>query len=224
VILKGPPVTSQEIKESSAINSSPLVLRGGNPVILKKAHQEKVKNLKSVPWNYSGSTTHFQKEEEVVADIKRTVGYQWSHEMKKQDRPSVEVSKEEIKEFLRKMKHPEAIIYDDLEEAPKKISMLDLILNSKEHREVLVKVLAEGFIDKEILSSRFEDLVRGMLANDKITFSDADIPREGMGHRKALHIAVQSEGYLIGGVLIDGGSAHRSSVRWSSDRWKKKTS
>lgn len=118
----------------------------------------------------------------------------------------MEVSKDDIKEFLRKMKHPKDVVYDDLEEALRKVSLLDLILNPKEHAEVAVKILVEGFVDKDIMVTKFEELTI-LLANDKITFPDNDIPFEGTGHVKALHITVQSEGYLIGSVLIDGGSA-----------------
>lgn len=169
--VKGPRVDMKQASgEKSVKNQSTVFLKGACPNITIKPHQMKVKSLKKVPWNQGDPV----EDEEVVADIKLTVGYQQTHQSRKRAYLSIEISKEDVKAFQKKINHQEAITYEDMEYSHNNISMLTLILRLKKDAESLVKVLDEGFVDKGIISSHFKELMRGMLANDKITFSDDD--------------------------------------------------
>ena len=39
-----------------------------------------------------------------------------------------------------------------------------------------------------------------------ITFTNDELPKERVGHNKALHLTVTCEGYYVKRVMIDGGS------------------
>ena len=53
----------------------------------------------------------------------------------------------------------------------------------------------------------FENMVTAVLATNQLTFSDDELPPEGRGHVKALHITVKTRERIIVKVLIDNGSA-----------------
>jgi len=46
-----------------------------------------------------------------------------------------------------------------------------------------------------------------VLESHKITFHEDELPPEGLGHNKALHITMQCEDYFITRILINGGSS-----------------
>ncbi|XP_070009974.1 uncharacterized protein [Nicotiana sylvestris] len=50
-------------------------------------------------------------------------------------------------------------------------------------------------------------MVGQVLESHTITFHEDELPPEGLGHKKALHITVQCEDYFITRILIDGGSS-----------------
>ncbi|XP_070026409.1 uncharacterized protein [Nicotiana sylvestris] len=52
-----------------------------------------------------------------------------------------------------------------------------------------------------------DNMVRQVLESRKITFHEDELPPEGLGHNKALHITVQCEDYFITRILIDRGSS-----------------
>jgi hypothetical protein len=50
-------------------------------------------------------------------------------------------------------------------------------------------------------------MVTSILATNQLTFSDDELPSEGKGHIKALHIFVKANDRIVSKVLIDNGSA-----------------
>lgn len=60
---------------------------------------------------------------------------------------------------------------------------------------------------KTVTTERFDHLIDHILDNNVISFTDDDIPAEGIRHRKPLYIVVILSGFVLGGVLIDGGLA-----------------
>ena len=66
---------------------------------------------------------------------------------------------EEVTEFLKKMKLLEYSIIDQLKNTSAQISLLSLLLHSKEHRNVILKVLNEAYIPREIIVNRLEKIV-----------------------------------------------------------------
>lgn len=118
--------------------------------------------------------------------------------------PRNEVSESKAKEFFEKMKYLKVEIIRKLEEAPVQVSLLNLVLASKKHRRVLLKVLGETYLPKTVSVDHFEQIVRHILVSNAIAFTDDNILKERTGHRLPLHIAEISPRYLLGGVLIDG--------------------
>ena len=56
------------------------------------------------------------------------------------------VTKEKADEFLKFIKHSEYSIVKQLHKLPTKISLLALMMNSKPHREVVLKVLKQAYV------------------------------------------------------------------------------
>ncbi|XP_070015601.1 uncharacterized protein [Nicotiana sylvestris] len=51
------------------------------------------------------------------------------------------------------------------------------------------------------------NMVGQVLESHKITFHEDELPPEGLGHNKALHITAQCEDHFITRILVDGGSS-----------------
>ncbi|XP_038996868.1 uncharacterized protein LOC120121584, partial [Hibiscus syriacus] len=111
------------------------------------------------------------------------------------------------KEFLKFLKHSEYNIVEQLHKTPARISMLSLLLHSEVHRNTLIKVLNETFVGKDIPVERVDRMVNHINADNFIYFYDDEIPEEGKGRGKALHITAHCKGVIVSGVLIDNGSA-----------------
>jgi hypothetical protein len=90
---------------------------------------------------------------------------------------------------------------------PAHISVLLLLLASEVHRKALVKVLNEAYVPEDNTAPCFENMVTAVLATNQLTFLDDELPPEGRGHVKALHITVKIRERIIAKVLIDIGSA-----------------
>lgn len=111
IVVKGLIVDVNQASGDKRVASQSIVfLKGEFPTIIIKLRQEKVKSLKTVPWNYGGSTSNVTKDEEVVANIKRTLDYSWIHQSRKKVYPTVELSKEYVKDFLKKMNHKRPLL------------------------------------------------------------------------------------------------------------------
>jgi len=118
-----------------------------------------------------------------------------------------EVSEEEVCEFLKMIKQSEYTVIDQLNRIPAKISLLSLMMNSESHRKALLKILNEAHVVHDLSVEKFEGIVGNITANNYLTFTDDEIPVEGVGHNKALHISVKCLDHILARVLIDNGSA-----------------
>ena len=87
------------------------------------------------------------------------------------------------------------------------ISILALLLSSKVHREVLLKVLKEMDVPTSIIDSSFKGMVSLVLASNQVSFSNDELPLEGRDHTLAMHVVVKCEDMIVARVLIDNGSA-----------------
>jgi len=81
------------------------------------------------------------------------------------------------------------------------------MMNSESHRKALLKILNEGHVVHDLLVEKFEGIVGNITVNNYLTFSDEELPIEGAGHNKALHISVKCMNHILAMVLIDNGSA-----------------
>ena len=94
---------------------------------------------------------------------------------------------------------------EQLNRIPARISLLELLMHSTAYRKLLMKILSEAHVQQNILLDKFEGIVNNITINDFLTFSDDEIPIEGRGHNKALHVSVKCLNHVIALVLIDNG-------------------
>ncbi|XP_070020002.1 uncharacterized protein [Nicotiana sylvestris] len=148
-VLGGHPVTRQNRGGTNGITE---------PIIIKSVVQPHVTNTKTVPWNYN-KTVMTYKGKEIIEEVGETGGltrsgrcYSPEELMKaKQIRGGQlpikkPVTEAEAEEFLKKMKAQDYSIIDQLRKTPAQISLLSLLIHSKEHARVLIKVLNEAHI------------------------------------------------------------------------------
>jgi len=62
-------------------------------------------------------------------------------------------------------------------------------------------------MSQDITPEKFEGVIGNIIANNYLTFTDDEIPAEGIAHNKPLYISVKCQGYVLARVLIDNGSA-----------------
>ncbi|XP_019433888.1 PREDICTED: uncharacterized protein LOC109340621 [Lupinus angustifolius] len=118
-----------------------------------------------------------------------------------------EISSEDACEFLKFIKQSEYKVVDQLNHTPAKISISSLLMSSKPHRNVLREILNCAHVSHDITTDKISGIVNNIVANNYISFSDQEIPSEGMGHTSPLHISIMYQNCLIGKVLIDNGSS-----------------
>ena len=95
---------------------------------------------------------------------------------------------------------------DQLNRMPTRISLLDLLMHYTSHRKLLMKILNAAHVEHDISLDQFEGIVSHIKANNYLTFIEDEIPTEGRGHNKALHILVKCMDYVLERELIDNGS------------------
>ena len=117
------------------------------------------------------------------------------------------VSEKEACEFLKLIKHSEYSIVEQLHQQPAKISILALLLNSEPHRAALLKVLNQAYVADDISTEKLDRLVGNIAADNFISFNNDEIPDDGRGSTKALHITLNCKGHILPKVLVDNGSA-----------------
>jgi len=75
------------------------------------------------------------------------------------------------------------------------------------HQALLVKVLNEAHVAQDISLEGFEGINSNITANNYLTFADEEIPFEGQGHNRALHVSVKCMDHIMAKVLIDSDSS-----------------
>jgi len=118
-----------------------------------------------------------------------------------------EVIDEDAYEFLKFIQQSEYKVVDQLNRMPAKVSLLELLMHSDSHQKLLMKILSGAHVDREICLGKFEGIVSHITANNYLTFTEEELPSEGRGHNKALHISVKCMNHFISRVLIDNGSS-----------------
>nr|XP_016441421.1 PREDICTED: uncharacterized protein LOC107767021 [Nicotiana tabacum] len=189
------------------------------PVVIGPVAQLPVTNTKAIPWNYN-KTVMTYKGKEIVKETSEMGGLTCSgrcyspEELRKakqarESHLSVKepVVEKEAEEFLKKMKMQDYSIIDQLRKTPAQISLLSLLFHSEEHRRVLIKTLNEAYVSEKTTMNQLEKMTKRFFEVNRITFSDDDLPEEGAGHNRALHLMVKCEGHYVKGVMIDGGSS-----------------
>jgi len=110
-----------------------------------------------------------------------------------------EVSLEEANEFLCIIQQSEFKVIEQLNKTPARVSLLELLMSSEPHRALLIKVLNEAHVAQDISVEGFGGPVNNI--------AEEEIPTEGRGHNKALHVSVKCLDHVVAKVLIDNGSS-----------------
>ncbi|XP_050877408.1 uncharacterized protein LOC127081170 [Lathyrus oleraceus] len=113
----------------------------------------------------------------------------------------------ETDELLRIIKLSDYKMVDQLLQTPSKISILSLLLNSAVHREALLKVLDQAFVEQDITAEQFNNVVGSITSCNGLGFCDEELPEEGKNHNFALHISANCQGDSLSNILIDTGSS-----------------
>ncbi|KAK5792531.1 hypothetical protein PVK06_033646 [Gossypium arboreum] len=128
------------------------------------------------------------------------------HETTPEQEAKNPVDEEEAQEFLKFIKHSEYNVVEQLGKQPVRISILSLLLNSEPHRNDLLKVLNQAYVANNVSVEKLDRWMNNLNTDNFISFSDDEIPPNGRGSMKALHITTRCKGYIIPNVLIDNGS------------------
>ena len=128
---------------------------------------------------------------------------------KKKDKEPINepVTEMEADEFLKFIKHSEYSIVEQLHKLPAKISLLALMLNSEPHREAVLKILKQAYVPHNASIDKIDRLVGNVMMDNYVSFSDDEIPPDGHGSTKALHITTKVKDCTLPKVLIDNGSS-----------------
>ena len=129
--------------------------------------------------------------------------------LKKKGKESLneQISEAEANEFLKFIKHNEYSIVEQLHKLSAKISLLSLMLNSEPHRKAMLKVLKQAYVPHNASIDKIDHLVGNIMMDNYISFSDDEIPPNGHGSTKALHITTNVKDCTLPKVLIDNGSS-----------------
>ena len=124
-----------------------------------------------------------------------------------EERGRREITDEDASEFLKFIQQSEYKVVDQLNRIPTRVSLLELLMHSIAHRKLLIKILSGTHVEQDLSLDKFERIVSHITANNYLTFTEEEIPSEGRGHNKALHISVKCMNNFISRVLVDNGSS-----------------
>ena len=96
---------------------------------------------------------------------------------------------------------------EQLNKTPARVSLLELLVNLEPHRALLVKILNEAHVAQDISAEGFGGIINNITANNYLTFADEEIPIEGPGHNRALHVSVKCLDHIVAKVLINNSSS-----------------
>ncbi|RDX85768.1 hypothetical protein CR513_32987, partial [Mucuna pruriens] len=111
-------------------------------------------------------------------------------------------NRREATEFLKLIRHTKYEMLDQLNKTQARISLLSLLVNSEGHHQLLLKILNEAHITKDISVEMFGGIVNNIAAAIISLFQ-----KRRRDHNKTLHIAVKCGDYIIARVLVDNGSS-----------------
>ncbi|XP_028199328.1 uncharacterized protein LOC114383788 [Glycine soja] len=117
------------------------------------------------------------------------------------------ISAEEATEFLRIIQQSEFKVIEQLNKTPAGISLLGLLMSFKPRQALLVKILNEAHMAQDISVKGFGGIINNITANNYLTFADEEIPVEGQGHNRTLHVSVKCLDHIVAKVLINNGSS-----------------
>ncbi|XP_070008594.1 uncharacterized protein [Nicotiana sylvestris] len=165
-----------------------------------------------IPWDYTAEARRKGKtytEEAIAAQGMTRTGrvYTPDHLAESSKQASGRVVETGPDYLWRKVQAKEFSVVEQLNKTPAQISILDLLQSSEAHKNALMKILSETYVPSNITGGEMANMVGQVLESHKITFHEDELPPEGLGHNKALHITAQCEDHFITRILVDGGSS-----------------
>ncbi|GAU31576.1 hypothetical protein TSUD_53990 [Trifolium subterraneum] len=109
---------------------------------------------------------------------------------------------EDSDEVLKMIKRSEYKIVDQLLQTPSKISILSLLMNSDAHREALMKVLDQAYVDHDVTLGQFGSIVGNVTACNNLSFSDEELPERGREEKKEIKIGASLEASVKERVIV----------------------
>ena len=110
-------------------------------------------------------------------------------------------------DILKIIKMSDYRIVDQLLQTPSKISILALLMNSSAHRESLMRVLDQAFVESDMPIDQFSSVIGNIISCNNLSFCDDEFPDEGRNHNLALHVSMNCKNDSLSNVLIDNESA-----------------
>ncbi|XP_039683824.1 uncharacterized protein [Medicago truncatula] len=112
-------------------------------------------------------------------------------------RPGQSIEDSNLDEILRLIKRSDYMIVDQLLQTPSKISILSLLLSSAAHRNTLLKVLEQAYVDHEVTVDHFGSIVGNITACNNLWFGENELPEAGKYHNLALHISMNCKSDML---------------------------
>jgi hypothetical protein len=125
---------------------------------------------------------------------------------------------EDSDEVMKLIKRSEYKIVDQLLQTPSKISILSLLMNSEAHREALMKVLDQAYVEQDVTLGQFGSIIGNVTACNNLSFSDEELPEKGRNHNLALHVSVICKSDSLSNVLVDTGSSLNVMAKTTLDK------
>ena len=116
-----------------------------------------------------------------------------------------EISAKEATKYLRIIQQSEFKVIEHMSKTSARISLLGLLMHSEPHRKLLMKILNKAHVVHDILVEKFGGIINNITASNYLTFTKDELPIEGKGHNKALHVSVKCADHMVANVLVDNG-------------------
>lgn len=71
---------------------------------------------------------------------------------------------------------------------------------------MLIKTLNEAYVPDTTTVSQLERMAQRFFEVNKISFNCNELPIDGVGHNRALHLTIKCEGHYVKIIMVDGGS------------------
>ncbi|PKI61510.1 hypothetical protein CRG98_018094 [Punica granatum] len=171
-----------------------------------------------VPWTYEGEVANAEVEMSMMgitrsgrvyqgpepADKGKAPAIAFSAVPKAVSLPTKKITDQEAEAFMKVIKASEYKVVEQMGKSSAHISLLALLLSSEPHRNALLKVLTATQVPKDTALDRIEETVNSIFSN-QISFADDELPLEGQGNLRALHIVCKREVNGKIDLLIDVG-------------------
>jgi hypothetical protein len=91
-------------------------------------------------------------------------------------------------------------------------------MNSEAHREALMKVLDQAYVEQDVTLGQFGSIVGNVTACNNLSLSDEELPEKGRNHNLALHVSVICKSDSLSNVLVDTGSSLNVMAKTTLDK------